>query len=101
VCQLHQNETCATPGLLDPISIPNGAWEVISMDFFIGLPGYTLIWVIVDKLRQDMLTLYHSNIPIVPKIFMKLLLIMFRFRKRSASQNHLRQRPNIDKSIMD
>ncbi|XP_057991233.1 transposon Ty3-I Gag-Pol polyprotein isoform X2 [Hevea brasiliensis] len=32
-CARCKGETCATPGLLQPIPIPNHAWQYISMDF--------------------------------------------------------------------
>ena len=53
----HQNkvETIKTPGLLQPLSIPNQLWEEISMDFIIGLPkseGKSAIMVVVDRLTK-------------------------------------------------
>jgi hypothetical protein len=48
----HQKPT----GLLKPLEIPVWKWEVISMDFIVGLPrtpkGNNLIWVIVDRLTK-------------------------------------------------
>lgn len=37
-CQLNKGENIHPPGLLDPITIPKGAWLTISMDFITGLP---------------------------------------------------------------
>ncbi|KAA0036799.1 putative polyprotein [Cucumis melo var. makuwa] len=44
-------------GLLQPLSVPEWKWENVSMDFIIGLfrtlKGYTVIWVIVDRLTKS------------------------------------------------
>ncbi|KAL0552396.1 hypothetical protein IC582_011505 [Cucumis melo] len=44
-------------GLLQPLSVPKWKWESVSMDFIIGLPrtlkGYTIIWVVVDRLMKS------------------------------------------------
>jgi hypothetical protein len=48
-------ETIKTPGLLQPLSIPNECWEEVSMDFITGLPkseGKSVIMVIVDRLTM-------------------------------------------------
>src|SRR4051812_35253932 len=37
VCQKNKGETCAYPGLLDPLHIPDMVWTHISMDFIEGL----------------------------------------------------------------
>ncbi|KAJ9554331.1 hypothetical protein OSB04_018376 [Centaurea solstitialis] len=55
VCQQSKYETAASPGLLQPIEIPDRFWSVVSMDFVEGLPksgGYTTILVVVDKLSK-------------------------------------------------
>ncbi|XP_039045952.1 uncharacterized protein LOC120185946 [Hibiscus syriacus] len=52
VCQRTKGDNVAIPGLLQPIVIPNQAWEVITMDFIEGLPQSmksNCILVIVDK----------------------------------------------------
>lgn len=54
-CQRNKSETVASPGLLQPLPIPNRIWEEISMDFIDGLPpsrGNTVIWVVVDRLSK-------------------------------------------------
>ena len=42
--------------MLHPLSIPEWKWENIEMDFIVGLPktlkGYTMIWVIIDRLTK-------------------------------------------------
>ncbi|KAA0055529.1 DNA/RNA polymerases superfamily protein [Cucumis melo var. makuwa] len=44
-------------GLLQPLSVPGWKCESVSMDFIMGLPralkGYTVIWVIVDRLTKS------------------------------------------------
>lgn len=55
VCQRSKGEHVPTPGLLQPIPIPNQAWEVITMDFIEGLPkseGKDTILVVVDKITK-------------------------------------------------
>ncbi|XP_050387541.1 uncharacterized protein LOC126803864 [Argentina anserina] len=58
----HHYEAMKPPGLLQPIAIPEQAWQVISMDFIDALPkseGKTTIWVIIDKFTK-----YAHFIPI-------------------------------------
>jgi hypothetical protein len=55
ICQMNKGEHVASPGLLEPIPILEGAWEVITMDFVGGLPkseGKDVIMVIIDKLTK-------------------------------------------------
>lgn len=64
IYQRHKTETKASPRLLQPLPIPEGAWQDISMDSITGLPksvGYTIIWVVVDRFTKFGL-LYPSNI---------------------------------------
>lgn len=65
----------ATPGLLQQLPIPNGAWQDISMDFITGLPkseGYTIIWVIVDRFTK-----FGHFIPLQHLIEAKILAQLF------------------------
>lgn len=55
VCQRCKSEHVPTPGLLQPLPIPERAWETITMDFIEGLPkskGKDVILVIADKLTK-------------------------------------------------
>jgi hypothetical protein len=55
VCQQNKVETIKTPGLLQPLSIPNQHWEEVSMDFITWLPkceGKSFIILIVDRLTK-------------------------------------------------
>uniref|UniRef100_A0A0A8YLU7 Integrase catalytic domain-containing protein n=1 Tax=Arundo donax TaxID=35708 RepID=A0A0A8YLU7_ARUDO len=57
-CSIYQqakHEHIHTPGLLQPLPIPQGAWQDLSMDFIDGLPnseGYIVILVIVDSFTK-------------------------------------------------
>ena len=56
-CQQVKADHQKTPGLLQPLEIPNWKWEQVSMDFIDGLPrtqrGNESIWVIVDRLTKS------------------------------------------------
>ncbi|KAL0556559.1 hypothetical protein IC582_005073 [Cucumis melo] len=56
VCQQVKASRQRPAGLLQPLSVPGWKWESVSMDFIIGLPrtlkGYTVIWVVVDRLTK-------------------------------------------------
>jgi hypothetical protein len=59
-CDTHRKvkADCMKPGgLLQQLSIPEGKWDDISIDFIVGLPltgrKYDSIWVIVDRLSKS------------------------------------------------
>lgn len=55
VCQMNRHENVATLGLLEPIPILEGAWEVVTMDFVAGLPksdGKDVRMVVVNKFTK-------------------------------------------------
>jgi len=56
-CQRVKADRFHPPGLLQPHDIPTSKWEVISMDFVVGLPltsqRHNAILVIVDKLTKS------------------------------------------------
>ena len=52
ICQQAKTERVKYPGLLQPLPVPDFAWQVVSLDFIEGLPKskhYNCILVIVDK----------------------------------------------------
>lgn len=52
ICQRFKGEHVNYPGLLQPISVPDQAWETVTMDFVEGLPkasGKDTILVVIDK----------------------------------------------------
>lgn len=53
--QVSKPEHVPSPGLLQPIQVPDGAWEGVGMDFITGLPksdGKDVILVVVDRLTK-------------------------------------------------
>ena len=57
ICQKVKFDRGKAPGLLQPLPIPDGPWQSISMDFIFGLPkskqGNTGIWTIVDRFSKQ------------------------------------------------
>jgi hypothetical protein len=54
-CQQAKSEHIKLPGLLQPLSIPTQAWQIVSLDFVEGLPKYdqyNAILVVVDKFSK-------------------------------------------------
>ncbi|TYK12237.1 pol protein [Cucumis melo var. makuwa] len=57
VCQQVKTPRQRPAGLLQPLSVPGWKWESVLMDFITELPktlkGYTVIWVVVDRLTKS------------------------------------------------
>lgn len=55
VCLQAKPERLKYPGLLQPLPVPEGAWQVLSLDFIKGLPKserFNCILVVVDKFSK-------------------------------------------------
>lgn len=55
ICQRAKSEHVKLPGLLQPLEVPDHAWQIISMDFIERLPlsaSCNVILVIVDKFSK-------------------------------------------------
>ena len=55
-CQRNKASTQLPAGLLQPLKIPEGRWDSVSMDFITQLPktesGYDTILVVMDRLSK-------------------------------------------------
>ena len=61
-CQQAKTERIQSLGLLQPLPIPDQAWDIISLDFIEGLPpsdNYNALLVVIDKFSK-----YGHFIPI-------------------------------------
>ena len=55
VCQQVKHVARKSADVLQPIPIPNGIWEDLSMDFVTHLPsshGFTVVFVVVDRFSK-------------------------------------------------
>ena len=55
ICQQAKVEHIKPPGLLQPLLVPDQAWQVVCVDFIEGLPtsgNANCIMVVVDKLSK-------------------------------------------------
>ena len=55
VCQQAKPERVPYPGLLQPLSVPNTPWEMVTMDFVEGLlvsSQFSCLLVVIDKLSK-------------------------------------------------
>jgi hypothetical protein len=55
ICQQAKPERVRYPGLLQPLPVPDSAWEIVSLDFVEGLPksgSFNCILVVVDKFSK-------------------------------------------------
>lgn len=55
ICQQAKLDLAKYPGLLQPLPIPEGAWQIVSLDFIEGLPRseqFNCILVVVDKFSR-------------------------------------------------
>ena len=64
VCQKDKIERVVSPGLPQPLQVPQASWDMITMDFIDGLPQsgqHNCIWVLVDWMMKasNFLPLVH------------------------------------------
>lgn len=62
ICQQAKYDRSRSPGLLQPLPVPDSAWQVLSMDFIEGLPlsnSFNCILMVID-----LLTKYGHFIPL-------------------------------------
>lgn len=55
ICQQSKTERIHYPGLLQPLAVPEQAWQTVTLDFIEGLPkssNYNSILVVVDKFSK-------------------------------------------------
>jgi hypothetical protein len=55
ICKQAKSEHSKLPGTLQPLPVPDQAWNIISMDFIEGLPKskqFNTILVVIDKLTK-------------------------------------------------
>jgi hypothetical protein len=55
ICQQAKPERVRYPGLLQPLPVPDSAWEIVSLDFVEGLPksgSFNCILVVVEKFSK-------------------------------------------------
>lgn len=55
VCQQAKSEHVKYPGMLQPLPVPDHAWQIVSLDFVEGLPksaSFNCILVVVDKFSK-------------------------------------------------
>lgn len=75
-CQHAKPDRTRLPGLLQPLPVPNSAWETISLDFIEGLPrskNVNCILVVIDSFTKygHFLPLSHPfNAASVAKLFL-------------------------------
>jgi hypothetical protein len=75
VCQQSKPDRQKLPGLLQPLSVPSGAWQIISLDFVEGLPTSgraNCVLVVIDSFTKyaHFLPLHHPFIGVgVAKVF--------------------------------
>jgi hypothetical protein len=105
-CQQVKVEHRHPVGLLQPIQIPEWKWEVISMDFIMGLPKtvkqHDAIMVVVDKLSKE-----THFIPIkstfksidIANVFMKEIFKLHGFPKTIISDRDAKFTSNFWKSL--
>jgi hypothetical protein len=63
VCQKAKPDHNRYPGLLQPLEIPQAAWQIVSMDFVAGLPKSGHVDCILVVIVLNMAIFYHYITP--------------------------------------
>jgi hypothetical protein len=92
-CQRIKAEHQRPVGLLQPLQIPQWKWDVIGMDFIVGLPhtraGYDSVWVVVDRLTKathfvPVKTTYSSAV--LAELYMSRIVCLHGISKKIVSE---------------
>jgi hypothetical protein len=87
VCHQAKPEHSKVPGLLQPLPIPQQAWQIVSMDFIDGLPKsqrFDTILVVVDKFTK------YGHFILCPILTLPCLLLNYFITTSSSCMGYLK-----------
>jgi hypothetical protein len=91
ICQQAKSERIHHAGLLQPLHVPQGAWQDITMDFIEGLPrseGFNSILMVVDRFSKyaHFIPLKHPfTAPHVARLILDTVVILYGMPKSIVS----------------